>query len=61
MPLSLLNILKRPLRVSGRKALAMSRSPITTAPTGDDRLGRLIDVVGQLAQQQKSLLESLRT
>ena len=38
----------------------MSQSPIPTTSTSDDRLGRLIDVVGQLAQQQKSLLESLR-
>lgn len=60
MPMNFLNLLQRPLRRSGRKAVAMPQISVPVSPPADDRLGRLIDAIGQLAQQQRSLLEALR-
>jgi len=58
--MNLFNLLQRPLRRSGRKAAAMSQVTVPVPPAADDRLGRLIDVVGQIARQQRSLLDTLR-
>jgi hypothetical protein len=62
MRLNPFTFLKRPLRTSGRKAPAMPDvSPTPPAPAGGaDRLGVLVDAIGRLADQQRSLLDALK-
>lgn len=55
--------LTRALRRSGRKALTMSRTtnpPVSLPEPVDDRLGKLIDAIGQLTRQQQSLLDAIK-